>query len=81
MGKSEVLKALHNLSLEEMLEVIEVASKLLRQLLLPSSPSQDADDTKAPLRIPGQDKGKVIVASDFNAPLPDEVLSDFLNPL
>jgi antitoxin (DNA-binding transcriptional repressor) of toxin-antitoxin stability system len=25
-------------------------------------------------RIPGQDRGNVIIASDFNAPLPDNVL-------
>lgn len=31
-------------------------------------------------RIPGQDKGKVVIASDFNDPLPDDVLNDFLNP-
>ena len=30
-------------------------------------------------RIPGQDKGKVTIASDFNAPLPNEILNDFLN--
>jgi antitoxin (DNA-binding transcriptional repressor) of toxin-antitoxin stability system len=34
----------------------------------------------AQLRIPGQDKGKVTIAPDFNAPLPDQILSDFLNP-
>lgn len=31
------------------------------------------------LRIPGQDKGKVTIASDFNAPLPETILNDFLN--
>jgi prevent-host-death family protein len=30
-------------------------------------------------RIPGQDKGKVAIAPDFNAPLPDLILNDFLN--
>lgn len=30
-------------------------------------------------RIPGQDKGKVAIAPDFNAPLPDQILNDFLN--
>jgi prevent-host-death family protein len=29
-------------------------------------------------RIPGQDKGKVTIAPDFNAPLPQDVLNDFL---
>lgn len=31
-------------------------------------------------RIPGQDKGKVIIAPDFNDPLPEDILNDFLNP-
>ncbi len=31
-------------------------------------------------RIPGQDKGKVIIAPDFNAPLPEDILKDFLDP-
>jgi antitoxin (DNA-binding transcriptional repressor) of toxin-antitoxin stability system len=30
-------------------------------------------------RIPGQDKGKVVIASDFNDPLPENILNDFLN--
>jgi antitoxin (DNA-binding transcriptional repressor) of toxin-antitoxin stability system len=30
-------------------------------------------------RIPGQDKGKVVIASDFNDPIPDNILNDFLN--
>jgi prevent-host-death family protein len=30
-------------------------------------------------RIPGQDKGKVTISSDFNAPLPDSILNDFFN--
>ncbi|MBR8832886.1 MAG: type II toxin-antitoxin system Phd/YefM family antitoxin [Stigonema ocellatum SAG 48.90 = DSM 106950] len=29
-------------------------------------------------RIPGQDKGKVAIASDFNAPLPENILNDFV---
>ncbi|MCY7321048.1 MAG: type II toxin-antitoxin system Phd/YefM family antitoxin [Phormidesmis sp. CAN_BIN36] len=32
------------------------------------------------LRIPGQDKGKVTITPDFNAPLSDQILNDFLNP-
>ncbi len=30
-------------------------------------------------RTPGLDKGKVFIASDFNEPLPEEILSDFEN--
>lgn len=31
-------------------------------------------------RIPGLDRGKVSIAPDFDAPLPDDVLNSFLNP-
>jgi len=31
-------------------------------------------------RIPGQDQGKVFITPDFNAPLPQDILNDFLNP-
>ena len=31
-------------------------------------------------RIPGQDQGKVIIAPDFDAPLPEDILNDFLLP-
>ncbi len=30
--------------------------------------------------LPGLDKGKVWIAPDFNDPLPDDVLNDFLSP-
>jgi len=29
-------------------------------------------------RVAGQDKGKILIALDFNAPLPDDILADFL---
>ncbi|MEA5576890.1 type II toxin-antitoxin system Phd/YefM family antitoxin [Anabaena sp. UHCC 0451] len=32
-------------------------------------------------RIPGLDRGKVVIDPDFNAPLPEDILKDFLNPL
>lgn len=33
---------------------------------------------KRQTRIAGQDKGKIFIAPDFNAPLPDDILADFL---
>ncbi len=77
MSKTEVLDALRHFSLEEILEVIEVASQHLRKLILPTPKPAAALRP----RIPGQDKGKVFVAADFNDPLPDSILNDFLNPL
>jgi antitoxin (DNA-binding transcriptional repressor) of toxin-antitoxin stability system len=32
-------------------------------------------------RIPGFDRGQVVIAPDFNEPLPEDVLNDFLCPL
>jgi antitoxin (DNA-binding transcriptional repressor) of toxin-antitoxin stability system len=29
-------------------------------------------------RIAGQDKGKIFIAPDFNDPLPDDILADFM---
>ena len=29
-------------------------------------------------RVAGQDKGKIFVSPDFNAPLPDDILNEFL---
>jgi antitoxin (DNA-binding transcriptional repressor) of toxin-antitoxin stability system len=38
--------------------------------------------TNQPLpRIPGLDHGKVVIAPDFDAPLPKDVLNDFLSTL
>ena len=36
-------------------------------------------DSKSP-RIPGQDRGKVIIDPDFDQPLPDEIIQNFINP-
>jgi antitoxin (DNA-binding transcriptional repressor) of toxin-antitoxin stability system len=33
----------------------------------------------SPARIPGQDRGHVTIAPDFNAPLPEDLLNDFLS--
>ena len=29
-------------------------------------------------RVAGQDKGKIFISPDFNAPLPDDILNEFL---
>jgi hypothetical protein len=79
MSKAEVLEALRTLSLEDILEVMDVISQYLRERLLPT-PAQPAATLQSP-RIPGQDTDQVFIAADFNAPLPDRILNDFLNPL
>lgn len=35
------------------------------------------EDERAGLRVPGKGKGRFKVASDFDAPLPDEVIAAF----
>ena len=32
-------------------------------------------------RIPGLDRGKVVISPDFNEPLPEDIINDFLNPI
>ncbi|WP_309729376.1 type II toxin-antitoxin system Phd/YefM family antitoxin [Chamaesiphon sp. OTE_75_metabat_556] len=31
-------------------------------------------------RVPGQDKGKILISPDFNDPLPSDILDGFLSP-
>ncbi len=50
------------------------------EILLTRSGVAIARIIPTPQRISGQDKGKVIIAPDFNAPLPENILNDFLNP-
>lgn len=35
--------------------------------------------SKSP-RIPGQDRGKVIIHPDFDLPLSEDIINDFINP-
>ena len=46
MSKAEVLEALHSLTLEELLEVIEAASQRLKNLLFPSSATPTTSTSK-----------------------------------
>ena len=85
MSKSAAIKAIEQLTFSELVDVIEVASHLLRKASgLAAEPEKDnyvamGEQTLMP-RIPGQDKGKIFISSDFNAPLPDSVLNSFLDP-
>ncbi|MEH2037635.1 MULTISPECIES: type II toxin-antitoxin system Phd/YefM family antitoxin [unclassified Nostoc] len=68
-------------------EVTAKFSELLSQVLLgeevviaqkgiPVARLVALTDTVSP-RIPGLDKGKVIIAPDFDEPLPEDILNDF----
>lgn len=68
-------------------EVTAKFSELLSQVLLgeevviaekgiPVARLVALTDTASP-RIPGLDKGKVIIAPDFNEALPEDILNDF----
>jgi hypothetical protein len=37
-------------------------------------------EKQLPPRVPGMDEGKIWIAPDFDDPLPDDILNDFLNP-
>lgn len=54
------------------------AEKLQLMQLLNQQPSTQ-DQTEHLPRVPGQDKGQVIMADDFDAPLPDAILDSFEN--
>jgi hypothetical protein len=45
------------------------------------SPAETTTQKSFQPRIPGQDQGKVWISENFNDPLPDEILNNFLNPL
>lgn len=79
---------MHNVELPQLQADL---AELLKQVLLgeeviisqagtPIARIVPIDERSLP-RIPGLDRGKVTIASDFDAPLPDDVLNDFLYPL
>jgi hypothetical protein len=64
----------------------QVASSRVRVVMLLDesidvTPSFTTAQSRSQPRIPGQDQGKVWVAEDFNDPLPETILNDFLAPL
>ena len=69
------------MSLAELLPLVDrltQAEKLQLMQLLNCQLSQPEQIERLP-RVPGQDRGQVIMADDFDAPLPDEILDSFEN--
>ena len=56
----------------------EAESNGLTQEILNESLKEPSSQTKLQPRVSGQDKGKIFIASDFNDPLPDNILADFM---
>jgi hypothetical protein len=72
---------METLTLDSLLESIATLPEIEQETLLQILQYRIAQQHRATQpRIPGQDKGKVIIAPDFDAPLPEEILNDFLNP-
>jgi hypothetical protein len=73
---------METLTLDSLLESIAtlpaIDQETLLQILQHRIAQQHRISTQP--RIPGQDKGQVIIAPDFEAPLPEDILNDFLNP-
>ena len=69
MSLAELLPLVDRLTQAEKLQLMQLLNCQLSQ------PEPEACSS----RVPGQDKGKVIVANDFDAPLPDEILDSFEN--
>ncbi len=69
------------MSLAELLPLVDQltqAEKLQLMQLLNCQLSQPEPAARLP-RVPGQDKGEVMMADDFDAPLPDDILDSFEN--
>jgi hypothetical protein len=61
---------------------LQVASSRVRVVMLLDEQIEAIPSFMPPQpRIPGQDQGKVWIADDFNDPLPETILNDFLAPL
>ena len=69
MSLAEVLPIVETLSQADRLELMNLLSKQF---------SEDASRSLA-IRLPGQDKGKIFMADDFDNPLPKSVLDSFEN--
>lgn len=70
-GQAEFAELLRRVRLGEEIIISQAGTPIAR--IVPIA------EQKLP-RIPGLDRGKVTIASDFDAPLPDDVLNAFLNP-
>ena len=69
------------MSLAELLPIVETLSQADRLELMNLLAMQFSEETSRSLgtRLPGQDKGKILMADCFDAPLPQSVLNSFEN--
>jgi hypothetical protein len=72
---------METLTLDSLLESIATLPAIEQETLLQILQHRIAQQHRVNQpRIPGQDKGQVIIAPDFDVPLPEDILNDFLNP-
>ena len=67
-AKTQFSKLLARVSLGEEVIIAKAGKPIARLVAVGKKPQQ---------RVPGIDKGKVWMAADFDAPLPDEILDGF----
>ena len=69
------------MSLAKVLPIVETLSQADRLELMNLLSKQFSEDSSRSLvtRLPGQDKGKIFMAGDFDDPLPESVLDSFEN--
>ena len=69
------------MSLVEVLPIVETLSQADRLELMSLLVKQFSEEASRSLvtRLPGQDKGKIFMADDFDAPLPESILDSFEN--
>lgn len=67
-------------SLEDIIQEMQTQAKAngLTPKILDEILQDSTSQTKRQPRISGQDKGKIFISQDFNAPLPDDILADFM---
>ena len=63
----------------ELIEQIKTGEVLISEAGIIIARISPISNSQLP-RVPGQDKGSVIISPDFNDPLPSDILDSFLNP-
>jgi antitoxin (DNA-binding transcriptional repressor) of toxin-antitoxin stability system len=74
----KIIELLNRVRFGEEVVIAEAGVPIARLVAIGQSPAPKAIAEHSSGRIPGQDKGKVTIAPDFNDPLSPDLLNDFL---
>ncbi len=75
-----VKQIMNTRSLEDIIQEMQTQAKAngLPPKILDEILQDSTSQTKRQPRTSGQDKGKIFIAPDFNDPLPEDILADFM---